>query len=184
MSQPPTIDPGHDSKRATLNRVGVGLLVAGVCLFLGGIVGFARPFFAGNPFELSFGGSALSMLSAFLGFVMIGISLQLLLMGNAGRILRYQAGEALPVAEDAARHMAPMANELARGLVRSAREGWEVGVDSTKIPHTCGALNEPDDRFCKGCGQPLGRTCPSCSASNDADARFCDRCGTPLPETA
>ncbi len=180
----PGIDPGHDAKRTTLNRVGLGLLVAGVCLFLGGVVGFARPFFADNPFAMSFGGSVLAMFSAFVGFVMIGAGLQMLMIGNAGRLLRYQAGEILPVAEDAARHVAPTANDLTRGLIRSAREGWDEGVAEPQIAHSCGTLNEPDDRYCKGCGQALGRTCGSCSASNDADARFCDRCGTPLQETA
>jgi hypothetical protein len=40
----------------------------------------------------------------------------------------------------------------------------------------CEKVLEPDDKFCRGCGEPFARTC-SCGASLRQDDRFCGKCG-------
>ncbi len=182
MKPEPSIDPHHELTRATVSRAGMIMMAVGIGVGLTGLWMFAGPLFSDNPFDLSFGRAASGMFLAFIGFFLTAVSLQLLFLGNAGRILRYQAGEALPVAHDVMRHSAPLAGHLAREVARSAREGWGEGSTTTaRLQHSCGAWNDPDDRFCKGCGQSLtGLVCPSCQTQNDPDARFCDRCGARL----
>jgi class 3 adenylate cyclase/tetratricopeptide (TPR) repeat protein len=45
---------------------------------------------------------------------------------------------------------------------------------------SCGFENAQGQRFCGGCGQPLGLVCPSCAAENPPGFRFCGQCGTEL----
>lgn len=182
---PPAVDADHEAKRARLSTVALGLLVVGVPLGLIGLWRFAGPFLSGGPPDLNFGRAATGMFLAFAGAVMTMIGLQLLFLANAGKVLRYQAGEALPVAMDATRHAAPVGQEVARGMARAVREGWDGAGEETlagpKVMHSCGSLNDPDDRFCKGCGAPLAdQLCPSCMARNDPDAKFCAHCGAAL----
>jgi class 3 adenylate cyclase len=47
----------------------------------------------------------------------------------------------------------------------------------------CGALLEPGDRFCGGCGAPLGG-CPGCGTPAVAGKRFCTACGYALAGAA
>jgi hypothetical protein len=130
-----------------------------------------------------------------IGILMIGAGgfasmwgLGLLRFANRGRIARYQAGEMSPVVKDTMRDIAPAAGDVVRELAGAVRDGLAGGKTAArssaqKLRHSCGALNDPDDRFCKGCGEPIaGRECPSCHASNDAHAVFCDRCGERLRE--
>ena len=50
----------------------------------------------------------------------------------------------------------------------------------------CGAMLEPDDRFCQVCGRPAQEApaaqiyCESCGHPNRSDDRFCIACGAPL----
>ena len=44
----------------------------------------------------------------------------------------------------------------------------------------CGRSNEPGDRFCRNCGQPLPLACPQCGAPHDAGDKFCGECGAAL----
>jgi len=49
---------------------------------------------------------------------------------------------------------------------------------------TCGAANDPDQRFCTECGTSLARACAVCGTSNAPTARFCGACGAPLEDAA
>jgi class 3 adenylate cyclase/tetratricopeptide (TPR) repeat protein len=44
----------------------------------------------------------------------------------------------------------------------------------------CGRENDPDQRFCGGCGAPLAAVCGKCGEPNPAGFAFCGRCGAPL----
>lgn len=51
----------------------------------------------------------------------------------------------------------------------------------------CGALNDPDAKFCTSCGarlvapeKPKVVICPKCGAENPPNARFCTKCGAEL----
>lgn len=55
---------------------------------------------------------------------------------------------------------------------------------AAQVPCTaCSTLNDPDARFCKGCGAPTAAAptvCAACSTTNDHDAKFCKSCGAKL----
>ncbi|MEW2143698.1 adenylate/guanylate cyclase domain-containing protein [Micromonospora vinacea] len=44
----------------------------------------------------------------------------------------------------------------------------------------CARAAGPDDRFCGGCGQPLGVNCAHCGHANSTEVNFCTSCGQPL----
>ena len=178
----PPLDPGHDSKRATVRTVGLVLLVVGTVCSLTGLGLFLSNFFT---FGIQMGRAVVGIVMFAGGGMMAVVGLQLTMLGNLGTIARYLAGEQLPVARDVARHAAPTVGEFAREVARSTAEGWQEGAGlpepDAKVRHDCGTWNDPSDRFCKGCGAPLeGLVCPSCRAVNDQDARYCDACGTVL----
>ena len=175
----PGIDPGHEAKRAALSKGGVTLVGVGIPCGLLGIGLFLSAFFEGFGGMINPVRPVLGLVLAAVGGFLTVFGLQSLAFGNLGRVARYRAGEALPLAKDVFEQTAPMAGDMARNLSRAVREGWQGG--ESKIRHACGTWNDPADRFCKGCGQPIaGRICGSWQAPNDADARFCDRCGATL----
>ena len=44
----------------------------------------------------------------------------------------------------------------------------------------CHTQNEPNTKYCAGCGAPLSKYCSECKCENDSDAKFCKNCGKPL----
>ena len=44
----------------------------------------------------------------------------------------------------------------------------------------CQHENPDDARFCRVCGSPLGRVCPSCGRVSAPDSSFCTMCGDAL----
>src|SRR5205823_12170460 len=111
---PPPLDPNHEAKRAALSKVGLGLMTVGIsCALIGLWLIFS--FISGDMFQFSsarpFGG----MLLIFVGAVLTMFGFQMLAVGNVDKILRYQAGETLPVAMDVTRHAAPLATDITRG---------------------------------------------------------------------
>ena len=180
---PPPLDPDHEARRALLSKGGLVLVVVGALCSVIGLGMFLSVFFA-DPFEVPRGRPVIGIVLFAGGGMLAGLGGQAFTAGNLGRILRYKYGETLPPTMDAARHASPVVEDRARGLGRAVREAWTDGespASRSRMPHTCGTVNDPDDVFCKGCGQRLtGQVCPSCQASNDADARFCDRCGATM----
>lgn len=175
----PPIDPGHESKRAVLARIGLVLLVIGVSLGLVGAYRFFSVFF-GDGMDLGPGRPASGMIMLMIGGVLGMVGLQMTVAANFGKILRYQVGESMPVAHEAARHGAPIVTEMAHAAAQGFFDAEQTLVGPV-LRHSCGAANDPDDRFCKGCGSPLAaRLCPSCQARNEADANFCAHCGAAL----
>ncbi len=45
---------------------------------------------------------------------------------------------------------------------------------------TCGAENQPGQKFCGECGAKLASGCPTCGATNPPGQKFCGECGTTL----
>jgi len=186
------LDPNHAQKRAKLSGLGVGLLAVGVpcaiigfCLFISVFFTSSREFFA-NPDDTMDSNARRAVIGMILmaggGFASM-IGLNLLGFAQRGKIARYQAGELMPLAKDMAQDAAPVIGQVVREIAQSAREGLqsETASPPDKIRHSCGALNDADDKFCKACGQPLaGPLCPNCGRPNDPDAKFCDKCGTPI----
>ena len=50
--------------------------------------------------------------------------------------------------------------------------------DSNLACGSCGAVLEPDSKFCASCGAGVEKTCASCGKENKSDAKFCRHCGT------
>jgi hypothetical protein len=201
------VSPAHGKKRLVLNIVGVVLLGVGIPCVVSGIAGQFeahgewsdhvtggddfRPYWEqGKSFEdvqrenseawdmlTEKGGS--SFLTITVGFLCSAAGIGLLAFANQGVFARYRAGEMVPVLDDASSDLTPAITDVASSVSSGLREG--ARDPGGRIRHDCGASNDPDDRFCKGCGEPLAEpVCPSCGKGNDADARFCDGCGTAL----
>jgi hypothetical protein len=172
---PDAIDPNHDINQRRMSKTAFVLLGIGVPCGLLGVIFFISVFFTERFIFAPIG----LVMAAVGGFASM-FGLQLLTFSHAGKIARYQAAEMTPVGKDVVRDVLPVASDAVRELAAAAREGL-TGVPAAKLTHTCGTQNDADDRFCKGCGQPLDhRKCPKCAAANDADARFCDTCGYSL----
>src|SRR5919204_5657979 len=45
---------------------------------------------------------------------------------------------------------------------------------------SCGAGNDPGQRYCGSCGAHLALVCPSCGGTSPLDFKFCGTCGTEL----
>jgi len=206
------VSPAHGKKRLVLNILGVVLLVVGVTLFVGGLTieseahdewsdhvgGDEEPFWErGKTYEDTRRDTARARKELrekqddATWRIVVGMfsslgGIALLAFANQRVFARYQAGEMVPVAEDAAEDLSPtissIASAVSEGIRRGAGESGTPETDSGgRIRHRCGTLNDPEDRFCKGCGEDLGNpVCPSCGKENDADARFCDGCGAGL----
>ena len=69
-------------------------------------------------------------------------------------------------------------DEAVEKLVRARREALSV-VEARKCGH-CGRKLSADDRFCPGCGEPIGASCPQCGKSITSEDRFCSKCGEPV----
>src|SRR4051794_22078144 len=106
----PEIDPGHESRRALLAKTGFGLLAVGIPCAVVGVGLFVSKFFD-DSFDFSMGKPVTGMILIFVGSVLSMVGLRTVMVSNAGRILRYQAGEVLPVAHDTVRHTAPLVTE-------------------------------------------------------------------------
>lgn len=173
------IDPGHGAVRGVLRVVGPMLLLAGGACIVIALVDFFRAFgsFSGPPklFWLFFVGGPL----LFLGSAMT-------MGGFMGRIARYQAGEAAPVAKDTIHYMADETQGDVQTMARAFGSGLSEGLGGTAAAgevrvrcHKCNYMETGDAKFCSACGAAMGksRACPGCGELNDPDARFCDACG-------
>jgi RNA polymerase subunit RPABC4/transcription elongation factor Spt4 len=69
-------------------------------------------------------------------------------------------------------------DEAIENLIRARREALSVG-EARKCSQ-CGRKLSADDRFCPGCGEPVGTACPKCGQTTTSEDRFCSKCGEPV----
>jgi len=68
----------------------------------------------------------------------------------------------------------------AQVAVASVIEQAEV-IPAHDVPCTnCGRALKVDERFCPGCGTPVGDRCNNCGRVLDGDEAFCPGCGTKI----
>lgn len=183
------LDPNHAQKRANLSGLGVILLVIGLPCLLIGFISFISVFFTSSrdffnsPHDVMDSNARRAVIGMILmigGGFASSIGMSLLGFAHRGKIVRYQAGEIMPVVKDAAQDVAPVATDLVRQTMQAARQGMTSSTAGQTCP-ACATRNDADDKFCKGCGKPLANLfCRKCGAPNDADAHFCDKCGTAI----
>ena len=171
----PPIEPRRGGGPGRLPRDVLTFLVPGVACGLAGTGLVLVSLFSDDP--------QLSPLWPVLGFVLAGVGGAVAMLGvrklpiQPDATLRRSGRGAAPRPEGVVRGT-PIAPDLSRND-RVGRGGPEAF--GTKVQHGCGAWNEPDNVFCKGCGRGLTeRPCSSCGSQNDPDARFCRRCGAVL----
>lgn len=177
-----TIDPRHEQIRRVLRWAGISLLIAGVALFVVGIVSFFRAFGGSEPPR--------HFWCAFLGMPLMFVGGVLTSYGFLGSFLRYSAQETAPVGKDTFNYLAEGTKDSVKTLASAVGEGLRAGSPSASASpqircHKCNNANPSDAKFCNECGAPLGKTkaCPSCKELNDPDAKFCDNCGRPMGDS-
>lgn len=146
------------------------LVIVGGIFTLVGLIDFFSAFSGKGPPE--------KFWCAFVGLPMLGIGTFLLKLGYMGTVMRYMAGETVPVASDAMNEMAHGTREGVEVFTGAIRRGLTGNSTVTSCPE-CDAENDPEASFCDQCGATMARetTCPACNDPVEADARFCDQCG-------
>ena len=129
------LNPHHGSKRNLLTVVGVALLAVGIPCAISVLIGFWS------------GSVILFILGAFL----TAIGIRLLFFGHSAKIARDAAGE-----------LGPVLSDVGGELANKVRHGWDGRahvVPEGRTEHSCGAWNDLDDGFCKGCGGAAHAPC-------------------------
>ena len=71
---------------------------------------------------------------------------------------------------------------IVSGGVTSMTVSLTPGLGTSVPCPTCAALNDPDSRFCRGCGAKLALECRQCGAPISHGASFCHNCGAPYSD--
>lgn len=132
----------------TVFRVGGPLLLA-VSLVLGGIA-LADFFRAFNSSDLGAQPTKFWMFFAALPFFAAGGWMTQ--AGFLGMAARYTAGETMPVVKDSAAYLSD--GEGILGIGRTVDDQRAVAA-AGPFCRSCGVRNDPDARFCDGCGTSL-----------------------------
>ena len=135
----------QDGTRTFLRALGLVLTLLGVVVFVWGLV----KVFGNTGFE----GPEPSHVVAFIGGLpLIGLGLMALNVGFLGTVARYGAGETMPVARDSAAYLSD-----GEGILGVGRTVDDAPPAATAGPYcrSCGVRNDPDARFCDGCGTSL-----------------------------
>lgn len=109
------------------------------------------------------------------------------IVGDFQRYAQYQAARSIP---DAARNEGGLAG-LGAGVAVGAGIGQMMGsamagmgspggAAAAATCSACGKAIVAGDAFCRHCGKPQQRACPSCKAPAAPDAAFCAKCGSKL----
>ena len=157
----------HNAIKLTLKIVGIAMIIAGVVFTIIGLIDFFNAF-ASEDMHMP---SKTWML--FVGFPTIGIGAGITTFAFRREITTYVKNESVPVINDASEELAPAIENIANAVQNG----------SDKVRCDCGELNEEGDNFCKSCGKPLYKTCPSCGKKIESqDSKFCPSCGKRLDE--
>jgi hypothetical protein len=128
--------------------------VLGLVLTPVGVVMVALGFYRFVTFDPSFGGSGAP--DGFLlfagGGVLAVVGFGLLNAGFLGATARYGAGETMPVVKDGASYLSDGEGVLGVGRTVDDRQ---ASTATGPYCRSCGVRNDPDARFCDGCGDTL-----------------------------
>lgn len=100
-----------------------------------------------------FDGPEPSHVVAFIGGLpLIGLGLMALQVGFLGAAARYGAGETMPVVRDSASYLSD--GEVILGAGRTVDDASSTPTTGPYC-RSCGVRNDPDAKFCDGCGTSL-----------------------------
>lgn len=138
---------GQDALRTTFRVIGPLLLV--VALALGGVA-LADFFRAFGSTEL--GAQPTKFWMFFVALPLFAVGGWLTQAGYLGAAARYTAGETMPVVKDSAAYLTD-----GEGVLGVGRTVDDAGTATATGPfcRSCGVRNDPDARFCDGCGTSL-----------------------------
>jgi hypothetical protein len=148
MTERPTL-PNQTRTRTALRVLGLVLLAAGLVLLVSG----GREFISGatsDDVEDTSGLTGVLLLGAGGFLAVFGIGA--LNAGFLGAQARYVSGETMPVVKDSAAYLTDGQGVLGVGRTVDDREAATTGP----YCRGCGTRNDPDARFCDGCGSALG----------------------------
>lgn len=158
----------HAKIKRTLKTIGFILLGAGIVL---DIVFFVDMFTSEGMPQLFFLG--------IIGLPMTAFGAMFLIWGYQREISRYAKNEGVPIVNDAAQELKPAVKAVAEAVKEADGEA-KVDKGKTTVCPACGKVNQPQNKFCDGCGARLYKICPACGAKQDADDVFCGECGAKL----
>jgi hypothetical protein len=161
-------NPASDSGRTPAPRLGKQnqirsfLRTAGPLVLLVGLVcvGVATASMFG-AFESSSFGPPKYFWLAFIGLPLLFVGSVMTMNGYMRELMRFQAGEAAPVAADAVNYMANETKDAMQTVAKSAAKGIAEGIEAGRwtktnfCPH-CGGSVTADFKFCPNCGKLLG----------------------------
>ena len=155
----------HQRTKIILKVLGIIFLIAGLTFLIWGIVDFSIKF---GDFD-----------SGVPKIWLLGIGIPLTFIGSVctifgfrKEVINYVKNESMHTIKDAYRDLKPEMRDFVNTVTKT-----ETGEDKIMCSN-CGNWNEPDAKFCKGCGKPLVKEkCPNCGAEVDHDAKFCSHCG-------
>lgn len=173
----------HEQTRDLLRMVGPLVLGTGVIFTAVGFISFFSSFGSFQPPRYFW--------CAFVGLPLIALGGSISKFAYMGAVTRYMANEVTPVGTDVFKTVVGDTKSSIRDIAAAVGSGLRDGTEAPGSPTgvacpSCQTTNDPDARFCKGCGASLAipRRCTSCGDEADADARFCDSCGEPLQSEA
>ncbi len=162
----------HEKTKRTLKIVGVVLLVCGIILFVAFFIDFMLTIYETRGMPKLF-------VCGMIGLPMIAFGAMCLQLGNRREIGNYMKNEMTPVINDAAYDLKPAVKAVAEA-VKETEEQPKAEEKKVTICPNCGKENQPENKFCDGCGTPLYKICPACGAKQEADDSFCGNCGAKL----
>ncbi len=158
----------HERTKRILKIVGTVVLVCGIILFVAFFIDFMLVIYETRGFPRLF-------VCGIIGLPMIGIGAMLLQCGNRREISRYFKDESMPVINEAVEDLTP----AVKAVTEAVKEAGEDD-NTVKFCPSCGKQNQPQNKFCDGCGTRLYKVCPHCGKKQDADDSFCGNCGAKL----
>lgn len=162
----------HEKTKRTLKIIGIVLLMCGIILDL---VFFIDMF--STMYRMS--GMPRLFVCGIIGLPMTAFGVMLLIWGYQREIGRYAKNESVPVVNDAAQELKPAIKAVAEAVKEADGEA-AVNKGKPTVCPACGKVNQPQNKFCDGCGARLCKICPACGARQDADDTFCGECGAKL----
>jgi hypothetical protein len=77
--------------------------------------------------------------------------------GYIGSVARFMASQGAPVAADTFNYMADETRDGVKTMAGAVGEGLREGMREGKACPKCAMKNDPDARFCKGCGAVIAQ---------------------------